>query len=247
MSTAITRTAAYGRFEGLRLVRNSGFIGPAVIIPTVMYLVFTRLGDNAGKADVASYLMVSMACFGAVGAALSNGLSAIEERELDWLRQLRTTPLPPLGMVIARAVLGVLAAIPPIAVVLLVGGLVNSVRLSPGQWATTAGVLIVGATPFALLGVAIGYGAKTQLAQQLSMLLNLGLALIGGLWIPANNFPTVLARISSWTPTSAYAGLGRAAGGIRSLAAGDVATLSAWTLGFLVLAVLVCSRAVRNR
>lgn len=247
MSTTITRTVAYGRFEGLRLLRNSGFIGPAVIIPTVMYLVFTRLGNNAGKADVASYLMISMACFGAVGAALSNGLSAIEERELDWLRQLRTTPLPAVGMVIARALLGVLAAIPPIVVVLLVGAVVNSVQLSPARWAATAGTLVLAATPFALLGVAIGYGVKTQLAQQLSMLLNLGLALVGGLWIPANNFPAALAKLSAWTPTSAYAGLGRAAGGIRSLAAGDVATLAGWTVAFLVLAVVVCSRAVRSR
>ena len=245
--TTLTRTVAYGRFEGLRLLRNAGFIGPAILIPTIMYVVFTRLGDNAGDTDVAQYLMVSMACFGAVGAALSNGLSAIEERELGWLQQLRTSPLPSTGVVIARALLGVLAAIPPIVVVLGVGAVVNHVHLSPARWAAGGVALVIGVVPFALLGVAIGYGVRTQLAQQLSMLLNLGLALIGGLWIPASNFPRVLRVASEWTPTSAFASIARGTAGIRDFATADVARLGGWTLLLLAVAVLACVRAARTR
>lgn len=246
MST-IGRTVAYSRFEGVRLIRNMGFIGPAIVIPTVMYVVFTRLGDNAGKADVAEYLMVSMACFGAVGAALSNGLSAIEERDLGWLQQLRATPLPAVACVVARGLLGVLASVPPVVVVLAVGALVDQVRLSPLHWVECAAAMIVGVVPFALLGVVVGYGARTQLAQQLSMLLNLGLALIGGLWIPANNFPAALEAISGWSPTSCYAAITRGFAGIRGLDMLDLAKLGGWTLVLLALAVVACVRAVRTK
>lgn len=246
-TTATTQTLAYGRFEGVRLLRSSGFIGPAIIIPTVMYLVFTRLGDNAGQAAVAQYLMVSMACFGAVGAALSNGLGAIEERESGWLQQLRTTPIPPLGVVVVRAALGVVAAVPPVVAVLAAGAVVNHVRLTPGHWVACFAALVVGVIPFALLGLAIGYGVRTQLAQQLSMLLNLGLALVGGLWIPAGDFPPALRAVSGWSPTGAFGEIGRAAAGIQGLDALGLARLAAWTLALLVVAVAVCTRAVRQR
>jgi ABC-2 type transport system permease protein len=174
-------------------------------------------------------------------------LSAIEERELGWLQQLRTTPLPSIGVVIARALLGVLAAIPPVVVVLATGVLVNHVHLSPGRWAACGVALVVGVIPFALLGVAIGYGVRTQLAQQLSMLLNLGLALVGGLWIPASNFPGALRAASGWTPTAAFASFARGTAGIRELAMADVARLGGWTVILLALAVLACVRAVRTR
>lgn len=245
--SAITRTAAYGRVEALRLLRNAGFIGPAVVIPTVMYLVFTRLGDNAGKSDVAEYLMISMACFGAVGAALSNGLGAIEERESGWLQQLHATPLPAWACVAARGLLGVAASAPAIAAVFLAGALVDGVRLAPGQWAACAASALIGVAPFALLGVAIGYGARTQLAQQLSMLLNFGLALVGGLWIPADDFPKALQALSAWSPTSAYAAVARGLAGIAGLDGADVAKLVGWALLLLGLAIAACVRAVRVR
>lgn len=241
------RTFAYGRLEGVRLLRNAGFVGPAVVIPTVMYLVFTRLGDNAGQSDVAAYLMVSMACFGAVGAALSNGLGAIEERELGWLQQLRTTPLPAVACVVARSVLGVVSAIPPVAAVLVAGALINGVRLSPGHWAECVTAAVIGVIPFALLGVAIGYGVRTQLAQQLSMMLNLGLALLGGLWIPASSFPAVLRTVSAWTPTAAYASVGRGLAGIHGVSTLEFARLAAWAVVLLVIAIGACVRAVRIR
>ncbi|AKU15953.1 ABC transporter permease [Luteipulveratus mongoliensis] len=242
----ISRCAAYTRFEAVRLLRSSGFIGPAVIIPTVMYLVFTRLGENAGDSDVAQYLMISMACFGAVGAALANGLGASEERDLGWLQQLRLTPLSPASAVLGRAILGIAVALPPIVVVLLVGAVVNHVQLTALHWAASAAGLLVGATPFSLLGICFGYVIRsTQLAQQLSMLSNLGLALVGGLWIPANNFPSALERISSWTPTSAYAGLGRGLAGVRHLDAADVGKLTLWSIVLAAVAVAAYVRAIR--
>ena len=68
-----------------------------------MYVVFGLGSDDpVGSADVAMYVMVSMAAYGAVTATTGVAGSAALERTTGWGRQLALTPLRPLSFLGAQ-------------------------------------------------------------------------------------------------------------------------------------------------
>ena len=68
----------------------------------------------------------------------------------------------------------------------------------------------VGSLVFAALGVAVGYIASGDAVRPVTMMLYLGLSILGGLWMPTTVYPQWLQNIAEWLPTHAYAGLGQA-------------------------------------
>ncbi|GAB3895196.1 hypothetical protein GCM10027612_47600 [Microbispora bryophytorum subsp. camponoti] len=126
----------YVRLELTRSMRDGGYVIFAIVMPVVMYLVFTNLGLAPGdRREAAIYTMVSMAAYGALGGAFNNGSGIAEDRAAGWLRQLRLTPLTPAQVVAGKVVTGAVAVVPSIAAVLLAGVLVNHVTLPrSGGW-----------------------------------------------------------------------------------------------------------------
>jgi ABC-2 type transport system permease protein len=222
----------YIRLEVVRTLRDVTFIVFGIAMPVTMYLIFTNLGLAPGDKNAAAlYSMVSLAAYGGMGAAFSNGTGLSEDKALGWLRQLRLTPLPPTSVVAAKTVTGMVVVIPAIAAVLLAGVLVNGVTLGPSQWISIVGLLWIGTIPFALLGLGNGYRLTGQSAGIANFSASMGLAVIGGLWIPSTGFPDWLKTISDWTPTSNYASLS------WHVAFGDAPTLRSVVLllGWLVI------------
>ena len=71
-----------------------------IVFPVAFYLLFTRVltgGARLGN-DERAFLMVSMAAYGAIGAALSAAVRVAMERTNGWTRQFRVTPLPAVGL-----------------------------------------------------------------------------------------------------------------------------------------------------
>jgi len=241
-------TAGYLRLELRRLARDRAYLLGTIVMPLLMYLLFTNLGALTGQAKqvAAVYAMISMAAFGAIGAVLNNGGQIVEERAGGWLRQLRTTPMPPLRVVTVRAITAMVVALPAIVVVCAAGVVVNGVRLDGGQWARILVLLWLGVIPFALLGLAIGHAATARTLPVMNMLAYIGLAVLGGLWMPLESFPAALRAVGSLLPTHAYGDLSWriAFGGAPS--AGDVAVLAAWLVLFAGLAVVAYRRAGRG-
>ena len=96
-------------------------------IPVVLFLVI----GNAFKGDVfgvsaQTWYMVNMAVFGAIGAVLGVGARIADERDSGWNRQLRLTPLPPLGYVAGKVMTGMLVALPALVLVCLAGRLTGA-------------------------------------------------------------------------------------------------------------------------
>ncbi len=233
----------YVRLEVLRIVRDVTFIVFGIALPVVMYLIFTNLGlAGADKHDAALFSMISMAAYGGLGAALNNGTGLAEDRTLGWLRQLRLTPLPPLAIITAKTITGMIIVVPAIAAVLLAGVLINGVRLDTAQWLSIVGLLWIGTIPFALLGLGNGYRLTGQSAGLANFGANMGLAVVGGLWIPATMFPGWLQAIAKWTPTNSYAELS------WNVAFGTTPTLRALGVlaGWLVLFGLYAVYAYRH-
>jgi ABC-2 type transport system permease protein len=219
----------YIRLEVTRMRRDVAFVLFGVAMPVAMYVIFTNAGLAPGNEEVAAlYAMVGIAAYGGMGAAFNNGSGLAEDRAIGWLRQLRLTPLSPATVVTGKVVTGMVIVVPSIAAVLAAGVLVNGVRLGAGQWIAIVGLLWAGTVPFALLGLGTGYLLTGQAAALVNFAATMGLAVVGGLWIPSVSFPGWLQAISEWTPT------------LRS-----VAVLLGWTAVFGAYAAFAYRRAGR--
>jgi ABC-2 type transport system permease protein len=216
------------KLELTRALRNRKFLFFSVIYPSVIFLLVsnqTGTVDGTGL-SIAKYVMVSMASFGALTAVLMGNSERIaKERENGWVRQLRLTPLPGRGYVLAKTASAAVVSLPSIVVVFIVAAVLKDVRLEAWQWLALTGAIWAGSLVFAALGVAIGYLASGDAVRPITMIIYFGLSILGGLWFPSSTFPTWLQDIAKWLPTHAYAALGQAIEQSRSPHAKDVTLL----------------------
>ncbi|QTE00689.1 ABC transporter permease [Streptomyces cyanogenus] len=226
------------KLELARALRNRKFLFFSVLYPSIIYLIFSSSAGSAGKVDgsdltVATYLMVSMASFGALTAVLMGNSERIaKERESGWVRQLRLTPLPGRGYVLAKTASAAVVSLPAIVVVFAVAAGVKHVRLDAWQWLALTGVIWAGSLVFAALGVALGYLASGDAVRPITMIVYFGLSILGGLWMPSTTFPQFLQDIAEWLPTHAYAALGRAVEQSQAPHAADIAVLAVYFVLF---------------
>ena len=80
------------------MLRNRRTIIFTLIFPAALFFAIgsgTGWQEKVGHGNVAAYVMVSMALYGAALTAASAGAMVATERALGWSRQLRLTPLNP--------------------------------------------------------------------------------------------------------------------------------------------------------
>ncbi|MEU7378898.1 ABC transporter permease [Streptomyces sp. NPDC042207] len=219
------------RLELTRALRNRKFLFFSVLYPSILFLIIAGKADGLTKVDgtgltVPTYMMVSMASFGALTAVLMGNSERIaKERESGWVRQLRLTTLPGRGYVLAKTAGAAVVSLPSIVVVFVVAAAVKQVRLEAWQWLALTGAIWAGSLVFAALGVAIGYLASGDAVRPITMIVYFGLSMLGGLWMPSTTFPRWLQNIAEWLPTHAYAALGRAIEESQAPHAKDLAIL----------------------
>jgi ABC-2 type transport system permease protein len=235
--------------EMLRVLRTPRFLLLAVLMPVAFYLIFTNLGTSGGSSGGPATeleFMVSMACYGAIFAALSLVAGTIEDRTTGWMRQLRTTPLPAGRVVAAKLLTGMAVVLPTISCVCLAAVIDYGVQLDAGQWLALIVVLWVGAAPFALLGAAIGYLCTAQSSSLVNMAVVLGGVLLGGFWFPVSLLPGTLQHVAHALPFNRYADLGWQVVAGQAPTVTDAAVLLAWCAAFGALAMLGYRRVGRT-
>jgi ABC-2 type transport system permease protein len=217
--------------ELTRALRNRRFLFFSVLYPSLLFLIIAGNADSTTKVDgsgltLPTYMMVSMASFGALTAVLMGNSERIaKEREGGWVRQLRLTALPGRGYVLAKTASAAVVSLPAIVIVFAVAAAVKDVRLEAWQWLALTGAIWAGSLVFAALGVAIGYLASGDAVRPITMIVYFGLSLLGGLWMPTTTFPAWLQDIAGWLPTHAYAALGQAIEQSQAPHAKDLAIL----------------------
>ena len=238
----------YLRLESMRMLRDVKFAVISLVSPLLMYLVISNGATGPGRQDTIVFLTVTMAAFGAMGAVLNSGSSGLaEDKGLGWLRQLRLTPLRPRDVVLARGLVVLIGALPPILAVQLLGAFAHDVRHTPAQWAAATVALWLGVAPMALLAMAAGYLFRPQIAQACAIVGYVTLSVVGGLWAPASQLPQALRLVSEVIPTGrgAEVALDAATGKAPGLTA--VAVLAAWTAAAAGLAVLAYRKGAQSR
>ncbi|MBE8472404.1 ABC transporter permease [Streptomyces justiciae] len=220
------------KLELNRALRNRKFLFFSVLYPSLLFLLIAGSADGTDKVDgtgltLPTYMMVSMASFGALTAVLMGNSERIaKERESGWVRQLRLTTLPGRGYVLAKTASAAVVSLPSIIVVFVVAAAVKDVRLDAWQWLALTGAIWAGSLVFAALGVAIGYLASGDAVRPITMITYFGLSILGGLWMPTTTFPSWLQDIAKWVPTHAYAALGQAIEQSQAPHAKDIAVLA---------------------
>ncbi len=245
----VAMTARYALLSTRTAYRNIRFLVLTVILPLLLFLLYSSVyGGQTTDAglSVVAYLMVSMASFGCIGAAINTGARVAIERQTGWNRQLRLTALPANSYLIAKAVVSMLVTLPALILVFAAGATVGHVDLSPGQWLETGLALWLGLIPFAVLGLVIGFAGTVDTVQPISMITYLGLSVLGGLWFPVEQFPAFLQDVAKVTPSYWLAELGRdvlAGNGISMTA---VLVLAAWTLALGAVGSVAYRRSGRK-
>lgn len=240
----------YLMLEMRRMFRDRRFVFFTVAIPVAFYLLWSNIFakgsglDTDTGLDAKTYLLVSMASYGALSASLTTtGPRLATERQTGWLRQLQVTPLRPWSVITAKILASMCLALPAIVLVGLTAAVTQHVRLSAGEWVAMIALMWVGTLPFAALGTLIGSLVDADAAQPLTIACLFALSILGGLWMSVSIMPKTLRHIAHWTPSNRFADLGWSVVAGHTPPASDAFVLAGWTLGLGALAIAAYRRA----
>jgi ABC-2 type transport system permease protein len=194
-----------------RMLRNRRTLFFTMVFPAALFLSFgagPSWDDSVGNGNVAAYVMVSMALYGAALTAASAGTQVALERALGWSRQLRLTPLNPAAYIVMKALLALVLGAVAITAVNLVGLLQGKPEMPADVWVECALITLACTSVFAALGLFVGYLVPGENAMQV---LGPGLALLsflGNVFIPIDE-GTWIYTIAQWTPMYGVAEISR--------------------------------------
>ena len=224
-------------FEVRRLVRSPRFFIFTVAFPLAMFLAFSAAYGNTDP-EAVTFLMVSMAAFGAVSASISTGARAAIERQVGWNRQLRLTPLGGGQYLVSKVVAAMLVALPSMLLVYAAGILLEGVSLGSGTWAQLIVFCWLGVLPTAVLGLLVGLLATGDSAQAMSSVLMMALSMLGGLLLPLTTLPAVMTDIARALPSYWLAEFGHDALAGNAISVQGVLTMTVWVVAAGALVAL---------
>ncbi len=232
----------YARLDLRRQLRDRAGMFFIVALPVFLFLVF-GMGDGEayGSANVAMYVMVSMAAYGAVTATTTVAGSAATEQTMGWGRQLALTPLAPLSFVAIKTAVAMLVAAVPIALIYATGAATGAAGTTV-DWLASAAIVWLGSALFAIYGLAVCLVFKGENAAGIASGLIVVMSFLGNVFTPMDG---LLLEIGRWTPLYGYAGLARypISEGYLPIDAGHdpvwllLANVGTWTVIFAALAL----------
>lgn len=201
--------ATYTAIELRRVLRDYVSMFFIAVLPAFFYVIFGAAQEfsaqRAGNGNVAMYIMISMAAYGAVTATTGVGGMAAVERAQGWGRQLGLTPLADSAYVAMKAFVAVVVAAVPIALIYLVGVLTGA-QGDALAWMLSAVVVLLGASVFALYGLVMGLAFRTEAAVSAASGVLVIMGFLGNIFIPLSGTMLAIAR---FTPLYGYAALAR--------------------------------------
>lgn len=244
------RTVRFALSSTSTTLRKGMFLFFTVALPILMFLMFNEIfGKEAigqGGDTVGTFIMVRMAAYGGLGAAVNAGAIIQLERTNGWLRQLMVAGLTPRSFVIGKMVAAMVIVLPALIGVYLAGALVAGIHLDALEAVRSLLALWIGMLPLVLLGLVVGLALKPSAVGAATTIGMMLLAVAGGLWFPYEMFPSWLQTISRFTPTYWVGELGTWGIIGEDFPVRGAVTLAAWTLGLAVIAALLLGRAARS-
>ncbi|WP_076260139.1 ABC transporter permease [Intrasporangium flavum] len=201
--------ATFTLLEMRRITRDWSAMFFTAGLPAFFYLIFGATvdakGQDIGNGNVAMYVMISMAAYGAVTATTSIGGNAAVERVQGWGRQLGLTPLADSSYIAMKAVIAMTVAAVPVLITYLLGAATGA-RGSASAWAVSALLTLAGSAVFALYGLVIGTAFRSEASVGAAAGTLVIFAFLGNLFIPLSG---ALLTFAKFTPLYGYAALAR--------------------------------------
>jgi len=202
-------TTAYLGLELKRVTRDLVSMFFVAGLPAFFFLLFGASAgysaEDAGNGNVAMYVMISMAAYGAVTATVGIGGMAAVERMQGWGRQLGLTPLRDGSYVAMKAIVALAIAIIPITLVYVLGIFTGS-EGTLTAWFGSVAILVAGAVMFSLYGLIFGLAFRSEAAVSAASGSLVVLGFLGNIFFPLSGWLLDLAR---FTPLYGYVQLAR--------------------------------------
>jgi ABC-2 type transport system permease protein len=240
-SSRLAAAVSFGLLDLRRRLRSRVEMFFVVGLPAFFYLVF-GVGDDevVGSGNVAMYVMVSMAAYGAVSATTGVAGGAVLERTLGWGRQLALTPMRPLTFVAVKTAIAMLIAAVPIALIYAIGAF-SGAEGTTSDWVLSGLVVWLGSSLFAIYGLAVVLAFRTENSVGIASGLIVIMAFLGNVFTPMSGLVLEIGRL---TPLYGYAALARypitdgwTGSGTHDPLWLPIANVVAWTVIFSALAV----------
>ncbi len=231
------------RAEFLKLWRVPAFSATSMALPVMFYGFFgiTHSHDHIqGGVTLGAYFLASMGAYAISNVMVfSFGIGVANERGQKMDLLIRASPLPPAGYLLAKVLNALLFGLITLLVLILFARLTNSVSIGPADTAGLAARLLAGSLPFIAVGFAFGYLAGPNSAVAVVNLVYLPTAFASGIFIPVNQLPDWISRLSPYLPLYRYVDIAWQAVGYHTgePLARDWIYLGAFTVAFFALAL----------
>lgn len=178
----------------------------AIGMPIGFFLLFTSIwADNMPKEQQVFWVrqyMIQMTAFSSLSFAFFTLPYAFQEdRKGNRFKTIVHSPVP-LWQYYVSKILSILVYFAlSIIAVFAIGHFVKGVNMSAGDWLMSAGLLFVGAVCFMPFGALFAHIKSSQTLSLVANIFYMGMAVLGGLWMPVQTFPDFMQKIAKFTPT----------------------------------------------
>jgi ABC-2 type transport system permease protein len=191
------------RLELRRMMRNRRTMIFSIVMPVAFYFLFGTgqkySNESAGNGNVAAFIMISMALYGAMLSTTGGGAMVAVERSQGWSRQLRLTPLTAPAYIVVKVVVAMtLGAVS--VLVTYAAGMATGAHMDGPVWVETALLAWVGSLVFAAFGVFMGYLLPSENVMQILGPMLALFAFLGGLFVPLDQLGSAFQTIAKFTP-----------------------------------------------
>ena len=202
-----------GRYEMRAFWRNPAAAFFTFVFPLMFLFIFNVIfGDDeievfGNDVSASTFYIPAIVAFSVISACYSNiAIGVAFARDRGLLKRIRGTPLPAAAFLGGRIIQAVVVAIILVGIVLAAGALFYGVEIPADRMLALIVVLIVGASAFCALGLAVT--AIIPNADASPAVVNatiLPLLFISNVFIPTANSPAWLVNLASFFPVVHFA------------------------------------------
>lgn len=169
----------------------------SMFLPILLFLLFGALQDYGAvmmkHGNVTAYVMVGMAVYGGITAAVSTVGTTVVEQTTGWGRQLALTPMTGTQLLASQCAVILFRAMFPVAAVFITGA-ITSAEMDASVWALSFILSVLVTLPFGLYGMIFGQIFKSDSAVNISSSALVILAFAGNAFMPLPEFLLTFAR-----------------------------------------------------
>jgi ABC-2 type transport system permease protein len=233
----LTLTLVHARYQLLETIRIPiALIGSAFFpAASMLFFVVPFAGDDRVGATFATASMVTFSIM--VSSLFTYGVGVADDRSQPWDGYLRTLAAgagPRFG---GRILAGMTMSLVSLVPVVLIGALFTEATITPAGFLLGVCAVFVGALPFTLMGLAIGYALPLKAALVVCQVIFFPLAFGGGLMSSPDQAPGFIQAIAPYLPTRGAVELLWSAVGDYSPRPLSLVLLAVWTAAAGAVAV----------